>query len=111
MSNRSLDVQEHIEAMRRDIDRMAQAVSRIAKEGRRAQAQMARTAARATKTARVSGSDAFEEALNLGSDIGKASAGILGKGIEFARQRLGSPLGVLLVLSGIGLLSRRLFRR
>jgi hypothetical protein len=111
VSRSSSDIQKHISAMRGDIERMAQAVDRIAKEGARTRAAMAKTAARATRSARVSSADMLEEALNLGSDAGKASIGIVQSGAEAAWQRLRSPIGVLLLLSGIGLLSRHLFRR
>ncbi len=112
MFNRSpSDVQKHIAAMRKDIDRMAQAVNRIAKEGTRTRAAMAKTASRATRSARVSGADALEGAFNLGTDAGKASIGILQGGAEAAWHRMRSPICVLLLLSGIGLLSRRLLRR
>jgi hypothetical protein len=113
MFNRSHpnDVQKHIDSMRRDIDRMARAVSRIAKEGGRARAAMAKTAARATKTARVSGDEVWEEALNLGADAGRASMSGLRTGADTFRGLVSSPIGMLLVLAGLGLLTRRLFHR
>lgn len=112
MFNRSPnDVQKHIQAMRRDIDRMARAVNRITKEGSRARASMAKTAARATKTARVSGDEVWEEALNLGADAGKATMTGLRTGAFALGEWARSPIGMLLVIAGVGLLSRRLFHR
>lgn len=111
MNRSSNDIEAHLSAMRRDIDRMAQAVNRIAKEGVRTKAAMAKTAARASKSARVSGLEALEAALNLGSDAGRASIGVVQGGAGAIWQRLRSPMGVVLLLSGIGLLSRHLFRR
>jgi phage-related tail protein len=110
-NNSPRDIQQHIEAMRRDIDRMARAVNRIAKEGGRARAAMAKTAARATKTARASGDEVWEEALNLGADAGRASISSIQSGAGMLGTWLRSPLGMLIALAGIGLLSRRLFHR
>jgi alkylhydroperoxidase family enzyme len=111
--NSAQDVQRHIAAMRRDIDRirMARAVNRIAKEGSRAKAAMAKTAARASRTGRVAGDEVWEEALNLGADARKAAISGFRGGAEALRKRVGNPIGVLLVLAGIGLLSRRILRR
>lgn len=105
------DIQQHIAAMRRDIERMTRAVNRIAQEGARARAAMAKTATRASKAARVSGDAALGEAINLGADAGKATLGIIGRGAEAVRRKMSNPISALLVLSAMTLLWRRLFRR
>jgi ElaB/YqjD/DUF883 family membrane-anchored ribosome-binding protein len=96
-------LQGDLDAIKADIASLTDAIDRLASEGARVQAAMARTVKRSAKNASAAGSDIFDSAWDLSEDSAAAVSNAARTGVSMIEKQVKqNPLGVALVVLGVG---------